>query len=209
MQKHRISPLPRPFLAAMALALILSGCSYNAAVAPPPPVSIETNLEAPLKGPVGLIIEGDALEASRQVRLSVCNGHDYTVESAPAFRAAATAWLDQVFEQVETGSAGLPHIITLRVEAADYAGRTAVSFSETRFAAQARLEVSLDLKGPGGTIYDTRREATGRAEGTLALTCDNIPDLLSQAMGQAMAQVLSDLTERVANSGKVRAAFRP
>jgi len=204
--EHHISPR---LLAASLIALVAAGCSYNAAVAPPPPAPIETSLEAPLPGPVGLIVDTGELDRHRRARPGPCNGHVFEVDASAAFRAAARASLRQVFDPIAPDEAGAPRTIRLTVEDVDYRGKIEVGLLETVFRGTAELSASLRIEGPDGKIYETSREATGRAEDVLALTCDNIPAILASAMAEAMQKLLADLSERAANAPKVRAAFTP
>ena len=195
--------------AASLIAFLLAGCSYNAAVTPPPPAPIETSLEAPLPGPVGLFVDTSELDRHRRAHPGPCNGHVFEVDASAAFRTAALASLRQVFDPIAPDDSAAPRTIRLAVEDVDYRGKIEVGLLETVFRATAELSASLLIEGPDGKIYETSREATGKAEDVLALTCDNIPAILATAMGEAMRNLLADLSERAANAPKVRAAFRP
>lgn len=162
-----------------------------------------------MPGPVGLFVDTGELDRHRRARPGPCNGHAFEVDASAAFRTAALASLRQVFAQVAPDDAAAPRTIALVVEEVDYRGKTEVGLLETVFRGTAELSASLRIEGPDGKIYETSREAAGKAEDVLALTCDNIPAILAAAMSKAMRTLLADLSERVANAPKVRAAFRP
>ena len=203
-------------LAISAVAAFLTGCAYNVQTTSVPVVNVQASYDTKIPGKFALVIDDSLKDANRQVKPSsfVCSAHTFPVSMGSGLSTSLQRLFEQIFEDVQTRPnmptadtmtrEGLRGTILARLE--EFAPRLTCQsglFSGS-CTATGDVAVSVNVRGPSGTLFATSATGSKVADGGSGGACEGGAVVLGEAINKSMRDLLERLGERVANSPRLR-----
>ncbi|MCQ9378276.1 hypothetical protein [Methyloversatilis sp. XJ19-49] len=191
------------------LSAFVVGCSHKGVVRTVSATNVYSGHDEKHQKPVTYLVDDTSLTKLQKddaVKGFLCGGHRFPVDAGEAFVASVPSLMESVFDDFsQSGAAQQGKVqFVFRIERFD----PRVKFTDKFFSADADATVdlgisvvaTLDGRRVFGTAVDTQRSKSGDA----GPMCAGGAEVLSDAMADAIKDVLEKAGERIANSQQLR-----
>jgi len=204
--------------AVLTTVSLFSGCAYNVQPAPVPVVNVQASYDTKIGGGWALVLDDSLSNVSRQVKPAsfVCSAHSFPVVLGDALPSSLRRMFEQVFEQVQTRATppsvdslsreALKGTLLVRLEEFSPRITCQTGFFSGTCSASADIAVSVNARGPDGTLFATTASGSKVADGSSGGACEGGSQVLGDAINRSMKDMLERLGERVSNAPRLREA---
>lgn len=199
-----------------AVALVITGCAYNAPVAVAPNLNVYSSYSEKLQGRYALVVESEAYNQTVRPTGYQCSAHTFPLDMQEAFRQSVIQTMRQVVDDVEVvqsplssdalARGGLKGQIIVRADSMTARIQFIPGFWNVSTDSNVDLTANMSVDGPTGRLLGTSAEGTGHAQGAAGAFCGGGANAIAEASEKATKQLLGQLGERLSNSPRLRTA---
>jgi hypothetical protein len=215
---HKGATTMRGLSAAIASAIFLSGCAYDAKPISTGAVNIVSNHSQKAPGRYALYVDPGELNKVIHPRGTNCAAHSYPLNMTDGFKSSVRATLANIFDQVEDvptplqgqtlRTAGYRGQIIVRGESMEGRLIAVPGFWNATISTTIQLAASITVDGPDGRLVGKTLEGMAERESDAGALCSGGAASVEDAATEAMRKLMVQLGETVANTDKLYLASR-
>jgi hypothetical protein len=198
----------------VGLMPLVSACAYTVSAPVSAAYEVYSSYSEQVPGRYALLISSDSLSSIVRPSGVTCAAYTYPVDANEAFESSIVGTFEQLFEDVEVVDIAVPREKLAErgfdgqivVRSNDFRPRIRFvpGFFSATAVASVDISANISIDGAQDRLFGTSVGANRSAEGESGTFCGNGSEVLGEATGQSMRELMERMGERIANAPKLR-----